>query len=117
MYTGQFIEEQPDVARDFMVAFLMGVRYYNDAVVKKQPDKLAAIKKTVLERTSIKDPDLLDRAEWTHVDPNGVLDRIGLEHDYQWFREHGGLTESIDLDQLVDTSFADYAISVLGTYS
>lgn len=117
MYTGAFIEEQPDVARDFMVAFLMGVRAYNDAFVKQVPDTLAAIKKTVLERTSVKDPHLLDRMEWTHVDPNGALDRIGLENDYQWFRQYGGLTETIDLDQLVDMRFADHAISVLGTYS
>ncbi len=116
MYTGAFIDEQPEVVRDFTVVFLLGVRAYNDAVVKKDPEKLAEIKKTVLERTSLKDPELLDRIQWTHTDPNGALDRMALERDYQWFREYGGLTETVDLDHLVDTRFVEYALSVLGPY-
>jgi NitT/TauT family transport system substrate-binding protein len=116
MYTGAFIDEQPEVVRDFTVVFLLGVRAYNDAVVKKDPELLPAIKKTVLERTTLKDPDLIERIRWTHTDPNGALDRMALERDYQWFREYGGLTDTVDLDHLVDTSFVEYAISVLGPY-
>ena len=47
---------------------------------------------------------------------NGALDRQALAADYEWFRQHRGLTATVDLNQAVDDSFANYAVSVLGTY-
>ncbi len=116
VYTGQFIEQRPEIARDFMVAYLLGARDYTDAFVKGIPTKLAQARNTILTRTDLHDPALLDNMETSRIDPNGRIDRAALAADYEWFREHEGLTETVDLDAVVDTSFADYAVSVLGTY-
>lgn len=116
IYTGAFIDETPDVARDFMVAYIQGARLYNDAIAKQEPDAVARVRDTTLRRTSLRDPDLVDRVEPTRIDPNGAMNRAGLAADYQWFREYGGLTETVDLDQLVDERFIDYAAAVLGPY-
>jgi NitT/TauT family transport system substrate-binding protein len=116
MYTNQFIEQRPDVARDLMVAYLLGVRAYNDAFMKKQPEALARARDTILRRTDLRDPELLERIEVGYINPNGLFDRAALAADYQWFRQHGGLTESVDLDQIVDDRFVQYAVSVLGPY-
>ena len=116
MYTGQFVEQRPAVARDFMVGYLLGARDYTDAFEKRIPDKLAQAKNTILQRTDLRDPDLLDRLENSRIDPNGQLDRVALAADYEWFRQYAGLTESVNLNEVVDSSFADYAVSVLGQY-
>jgi NitT/TauT family transport system substrate-binding protein len=116
MYTGQFIEQRPNVARDFMVGYLLGARDYTDAFEKRIPDKLAQARNTVLQRTDLRDPELLDRLENSRIDPNGQLDRAALASDYEWFRQHAGLVESVNLNDVVDSSFADYAVSVLGQY-
>ncbi len=116
MYTGQFIEQRPDIARDLMVAYLLGVRDYNDAFMKKQPEALARVRDTILRRTDLRDPELLERIEVGYINPNGLFDRAALAADYQWFRQYGGLTESVDLDQIVDDRFVQYAVSVLGPY-
>ena len=116
MYTGQFIEQRPDIARDFMVVYLLGARDYNDAFVKRQPEALARAQDTLLRRTDLRDPDLLQRIETGFISPDGVLDKAALRADYEWFRQHAGLTETVDLDTIVDPSFANYAVSVLGPY-
>ncbi len=116
MYTGAFIDEQPDVARDFMICFLLGVRAYNDAFVKRIPETRAEVKDIIVRRTSLKDADLLERIDPPNIDPNGALYRVGLTSDYEWFREYGGLAEALDLNQVIDERFAQEAVSVLGPY-
>jgi NitT/TauT family transport system substrate-binding protein len=116
MYTGSFVDESPSVARDFMVAYLLGARLYNDAFVKRLPEAVASVRDTILRRTTLRDPALLDQGEPVQTDPNGVMNRPGLAADYQWFREYGGLTETVDLDSLVDERYIQYAQSVLGLY-
>ena len=116
LYTGAFVDETPDVARDFMVAYVLGARLYNDGIAKQEPEAAAFVRDTILRRTSLRDPELLDRIEPVRTDPNGAMSRAGLAADYEWFREYGGLTETVDLDQLVDERYIQYAVSVLGPY-
>jgi NitT/TauT family transport system substrate-binding protein len=116
MYSAQLIAQQPDVARDFMVAFLLGARFYNDAFVKRQPEALNEALDMIARRTGLTDRDLLQRVQVGYIDPNGALDRQALAADYEWFRQNRGLTATVDLSQAVDDSFANYAVSVLGTY-
>jgi NitT/TauT family transport system substrate-binding protein len=116
MYSAQFIEQRPDIARDFMVVFLLGAREYNDAFVKKLPTTQEQAYDALVRRTDMRDVDLLRQFDASMMDPNGRLSKAALNTDYQWFREYGGLTEEIDFDRIVDPSFADYAVSVLGPY-
>ncbi|MBX5490717.1 MAG: ABC transporter substrate-binding protein [Chloroflexi bacterium] len=116
MYGAPFFEQRPDIARDFMVVYLLGARHYNDAFMKQQPQALAEARDTLARRTELKDPDLLQRIQPGYIDPNGRLDRAALRRDYEWFREHAGLNAELDLDQIIDSSFADYAVSLLGEY-
>jgi NitT/TauT family transport system substrate-binding protein len=116
MYTRQFVEQHPDVARDFMTLYMQGARDYNDAFVKKLPQALAEAQDTILRRTDLRDPDLLQRIEPAFINPNGSFDRAALAADYQWFRQQGLLPEPINLDQFVDDSFVNQAVAVLGPY-
>ena len=116
MYSAQFIAQQPDVARDFMVAFLLGARFYNDAFMKRQPEALGEALDMIARRTGLTDRALLERVQVSYIDPNGALDRQALAADYEWFRQNRGLTATVDLNQAVDDSFANYAVSALGTY-
>jgi NitT/TauT family transport system substrate-binding protein len=116
MYNAEFAEQQRDVARDFMVALVLATREYNDAFEKKLPDALAKLQDVTLRRTDLRDLTLFQLSEATYIPPNGSVDRAAIEVEYEWFRQYGGLTESVDLDQVVDRSFSDYAISVLGPY-
>jgi NitT/TauT family transport system substrate-binding protein len=116
MYAGQFVEQRPAIARDFMVAYLLGARDYEDAYGKRQTAMMAEVRETIVRRTELRDLDLLDRVEPAYVNPDGRLDRSALTADYQWFRDQGMVDGAVDVDQFVDDSYARYAVSVLGPY-
>jgi NitT/TauT family transport system substrate-binding protein len=116
MFGPSLYTQRPDVARDFVVAYLLGARDYADAFLKQEPQAVAKVRDIVARRTELRDPDLLQRVQPGYIDPNGRLDRAALRRDYEWFRRHAGLTAEIDFDQLVDTTYADSAISLLGEY-
>jgi NitT/TauT family transport system substrate-binding protein len=116
MYTKQFVDQHDDVAHDFMLVYMQGVRDYNDAFVKKLPQALAEAQDTILRRTDLRDADLLQRIEPGFINPNGSFDRAALTADYQWFRQQGMLPETVNLDQYVDDSFVNQAVAVLGPY-
>jgi NitT/TauT family transport system substrate-binding protein len=116
MYTAQFMETRPQAACDFMIAYLLGVRDYNDAFERKDPAALARARDTILRRTDLRDPDLLERMEPSYINPDGMFDRDALAADYEWFRQYGGLTETVDLNAITDDNYANYAVSVLGPY-
>jgi NitT/TauT family transport system substrate-binding protein len=116
MYSAEFAGERTAVARDFMVAFVLGARDFNDAFVKRDPQRLAQAEDLILRRTDLRDPELVRTLETSFLSPNGMFDKAALRTDYELYRQYSGLVESIDLDQVVDESFANYAVSILGPY-
>ncbi len=98
------------------MVFLLGARFYTDAFSKRDPQALGEALDMLARRTGLTDRDLLQRIQVAYIDPNGALDRQALAADYQWFRQHRGLTADVDLNQVVDDSFARHAVSVLGQY-
>ncbi len=69
-----------------------------------------------LWRTDVRDPRLVQRVSAPYMNPNDTFDRAALATDCQWLRHQGGLAEDVDLDQVVDETFVQYALSVLGPY-
>jgi NitT/TauT family transport system substrate-binding protein len=101
MYGATFPREQPEVARRFMIAYLRGVRVYNDAVVKGDP--------TARQTTA----SLMAMAG---VHPDGRLNVSSLADNQEYWLSTGQQQARIDLGLVVDYSFADAALQVLGPY-
>jgi NitT/TauT family transport system substrate-binding protein len=73
-------------------------------------DKVVASYKTF---TELKDDNLI-RAMIPHgCDPDGKLNIAGMKKDYAFFKERGLIQGDIDIEQLIDTSFADRAVREL----
>ncbi|HEY7060654.1 MAG TPA: ABC transporter substrate-binding protein [Chloroflexota bacterium] len=113
VYAGQFAA-QTDLARRWMVAYLRGVRDYNDAFVKNQGR--ADVVRILTENTGVKDPAIYDRMNMAGLDPDGHIARQSLQLDMDYFRQKGYYTGPVTLDQVMDSSFADYAVQQLGPY-
>lgn len=113
LYGGRFAE-QTDLARRFMVAYLQGVRAYNDAFVKGQ--RRDEVVRLLTEATAVKDPALYDQMQMAGLDPDGRLTRQSLQIEYDYFRERGYYTGATTLDNVIDTSFAEAAVQTLGPY-
>lgn len=112
-FSGQFAA-QTDQARRFMIGYLRGVRDYNDAFVKGQGR--ADIVRILTESTSIKDPATYERMNMAGLDPDGRIVLQSLQWDMDYFRQMGYYTGQRTLNDLIDTSFAEYAAQQLGPY-
>ncbi|HLH24565.1 MAG TPA: ABC transporter substrate-binding protein [Chloroflexota bacterium] len=113
LYSGRFAG-QTDLARRFMVAYLQGVRAYNDAFVKGE--RRDEVVRLLTESTSVKDPALYDQMQMAGLDPDGRLTRQSLQIEYDYFKDRGYYTGSATLDSVIDTSFAEAAAQALGPY-
>jgi NitT/TauT family transport system substrate-binding protein len=115
MYGPQFIQTQLDVARRMMVAYLRGVRDYNDAFVKRvNRDTVVDI---LIRRTTLTDRSLYDQVGFPALDPNGGVLTQDLQVQQDWYVENGYQTSRVDIATTVDQQFAEFAVSQLGAYS
>jgi len=105
-----------DVVRAYMVAYLRGVRDYNDGVHKKKQNR-AEIISILTKHTLIKDPAVYDRMVLPAIDPNGELNVASIQEALDQFVADGDVKAKIDLGKVVDLSFIKYAQEVLGRYT
>jgi ABC-type nitrate/sulfonate/bicarbonate transport system substrate-binding protein len=112
-YSDRFAS-QTDLARRFMIAYLQGVRAYNDAFVKNQGRAEAV--RVLVENTPIKDPSLYDQMQMAGLDPDGRVARQSLQVELDFYRARGYYSGPATLDRVIDASFAEYAMQQLGPY-
>ena len=114
MYSPIFIEKHPAQAKAFMVAYVKGLRDYNDAFEKgKGKDEIISI---LTKSTRIKDRKIYDSVAPVGLNPDGKVNIESLRNDARWYYERGYLKKKPDIDSIVDLSFAEHAVKILGEY-
>jgi len=111
---GPGITKRPDVATRFMIAYLKGARFYNDALTGKVPrnDLIAILTKD----TTVKNAALYDKMKLPGIDPNGRLNEAGMSEDMKFFVAEGRMKEMVDIKKVVDTQYSEAAVAKLGEY-
>ena len=113
-YSSSFIKDKPDAARRFMVAYVKGARDYN-TVYDKGLDK-TEILSVVANYTNVKNPKSLEKAAPVGINPDGYVNVDSVAEDQEWFLAKGKIKEKVDLNVLIDNSYADYAVQKIGKY-
>ena len=112
VYSEQFIAKK-DLAQRWMLAYLRGVRAYNDAVVKnKGRDQVFAL----LARHTHIDAKFIAESFPIGLDPNQNVNLAALADFQDFFASLGMLHQKSDVSQIVDTEFAAHAVAALGKY-
>jgi NitT/TauT family transport system substrate-binding protein len=116
MYGEQFIKQRPEVAKNFMIAYLKALRLYLSAFQGKDAALKAEIINILTQNTAVKENDLYQRMRVPGFDPNGRVNMSSLKKLYADFVEIGYIQnpEKIKPENLVDNSFVDYAVQKLG---
>ncbi len=114
LYGPDFAAKRKAVAQRFMVAYLKGVRDYNNAF-RKNIDR-AAIVSILSKNTSVRAPGLYEKMIMPGLDPNGKVNAAGMANDMRWFLAKGYLKQEVDVSKAIDTSFAEDAVHTLGSY-
>ncbi len=105
---------QTDLARRFMVAHLRGVRTYLDAFTRNVGRERVVDMFT--RQTALRDPALYDRMVMPYMNPDGAFNTQHYQQVAEYFVRHGVVSQYVDVTQMVDNSFAEYAAQQLGPY-
>jgi NitT/TauT family transport system substrate-binding protein len=118
LYGDSFIQKRPDVAKRFMVAYLRAVRYYAGALKDGHISgrNSAEVIGFLSDTLKVKDASIFRDMTASGINPTGRVNLKSLENDYGIFKQHGLLTSDVSVAKAVDTTFIDYANSVLGPY-
>ena len=113
-YSPVFMEKHPEQAKGFMVAYVKGLRDYNDAFEKNKGK--AEVISILTKHTKIKDAAIYEKVVPVGLNPDGMVNILSLKQDAQWFFEKGYVKELPNVDSIVDLSYAKNAVKVLGPY-
>ncbi|HZT05713.1 MAG TPA: ABC transporter substrate-binding protein [Chloroflexota bacterium] len=113
---GPNFAQNTDLARRFMVAYIQGVRDYNDAFAKNDPAKKADVSDILARNTPVKDLSLYDKMVMPGLNPNGRVNLDSLNDSQNWWIEKGSQGARADLSKVVDDQYVDYAVKLLGAY-
>jgi NitT/TauT family transport system substrate-binding protein len=112
MYAPQFIQANAEAGRRWMVAYLRGMRDYNDAFLRGvKKDEIVQI---LTQRTTLNDPTLVQAIVLPGLNPNGYANAEGIGRAQDIWAERNLVARKISVDELVDHQFVDYAIGRLG---
>ncbi len=115
MYGPAFVTERQDVARRFMIAYIRGVRDYNDAFGPKRQGRDEVVQ-ILIKHTTVKDPKDYEQMRPAGLDPDGKLNLDSMRRDLEYYERVGLVPTPVDLSKVVDTDFQEYALQVLGPY-
>jgi NitT/TauT family transport system substrate-binding protein len=101
-------------ARNYMVAYLRGVRQYWDAYDGRAP--FQPVIDAHVKYTPLKNEALIRKIPPTGQNPNGYIDPARLATYQDWLAERGLVTQKADIARALDRSFVEYANAVLGPY-
>lgn len=118
MYSQSFVDNKRDVAQRFMRAYVRAVRFYNGALkggrlAGPNADELISI---LLAYTHVKDPQIYRDVTPTGMNPDGYVNAASLARDLAFYTEQGLVKSKIDINSLIDHSFAQAVVSELGPY-
>ena len=116
IYSDGFARDETGAARRFMVAYLRGVRDYNDGLERGDAVKRQETIAILARHTPVKDLALYERMRLPGLDPDGRMNLASIAEDQDLWLAQGRQETRVDLASVVDQSFADYAVAQLGRY-
>ncbi len=107
-----FARDQPEAARRFVTAHLRGARDYYHGMIRGEGKD--AIIQILTKHTNIKDPAQYARIGTHGVAVNGEIDEQILSDMQDYFVRYGTQQQKVDVMQVVDLSYLNYALARLG---
>jgi NitT/TauT family transport system substrate-binding protein len=118
LYSEDFAQNHRPLAQKFLNAYIRGVRDYNDAIkdgrlAGPNADEIITI---FTQSTPIKDRETYATMNAFAVNPNGGVNVAALNNDLKFFKERGLVAADTAVEKVVDKSFAEEAVRLLGPY-
>jgi NitT/TauT family transport system substrate-binding protein len=104
-YGTAFTETNPELGRRFMIAYLQGVRQYNQGKTDRNLK--------ILSNYTQMNRDDLNETCWVQIVENGEISRQPVSEYMDWMYANNKITRKVEESQLFDMSYVTYADAVL----
>ena len=104
-YGPAFLDKDPELGRQFMVAYLQGVHQYNAGKTERNIE--------ILQNYTYLDRDLLMQSCWLKIEENGLVPEQPVRDYMDWMFSNKQIPQKVNEDQLFDMSYVNYANGVL----
>jgi NitT/TauT family transport system substrate-binding protein len=104
-YGPAFLDKNPDLGEKFMVAYLRGVKQYNEGKTERNLE--------ILQKYTKLDQDLLKQACWVPIAEDGFVIRQPVQEYMDWMYANQKISQKLAVDQLFDMRYVTYANTVL----
>jgi len=104
-YGPAILDKDPELGRRFMVAYLKGVKQYNEGKTEQNLGIIANY--THLDRS------LLNQTCWYVISADGYQDPSPVRKYVNWLYANNKIDQNLTDDQLLDMQYADYASGIL----
>jgi NitT/TauT family transport system substrate-binding protein len=118
IFSANFAQKRPDVAKRFMRAFIKAMRFYDGALKDgglhgPNAEKVIDI---LTQYTALKDRNIYRIMNTQGSNPDALLNRDSLKTDFEFYKSQGWIEGDVKIEDTVNTSFADAARKELGPY-
>jgi ABC-type nitrate/sulfonate/bicarbonate transport system substrate-binding protein len=112
MYGPKLVSQNPEAGTRFMIAYVKAARDYLDAF-ERGTDKETVVA-ALMKHTAVKDRAIYDRMDPAGIDRNGYANAEDMEYQQEWYVKMGLQPVPVDIGRIVDNTFADRALAVVG---
>jgi len=114
MYSAAFAQEQTDAGRRYAKAYVRGIRDY--VAARNQGRDREAIIAILMKYSGLRNREIFDQMTWIPLDPDGRVNPATVAAAQDWFADQGYVRTKVDMAQVLDNQFVDYAVAQLGPY-
>jgi NitT/TauT family transport system substrate-binding protein len=100
-----FLEKNRELGKKYMIAYLKGVRQYNQGKTDRNVE--------ILSKYTQMTPEEVRQSCWISIRSDGMIDSAALSGFQEWALARGFQVAPVSIDQLLDMSFVQYANEVL----
>jgi len=115
MINTDWAKRNPDLARNYFIAWLRGVRDYCQAYHGGSTRK--AIIDVLVSSGTESRPELLHKYPWPARSPNGRINVASLLDIQDWYAKNKLAVAKFTPERLVDTGYVDHAVQKLGPFA
>jgi hypothetical protein len=98
------------------MAYVQGVHAYRDAFGPEKKEQDAVIQELLPLLGTGYTADLLRSTAPTTVDADGLVNGPSLKDEQDWYAAHGFIKTPVNIEDVVDNSFAEHARGVLNAH-
>ncbi len=113
---GPRMNNDKGLSQRYVRAYLRGVRDYVKGLIDKDRTKFDEVVPILIERTTVKQRELFDKAIPSGLRPDGMPNVQSIKDDLDYFIQKGSVKEKFDINKYFDLSFIEQANKDLGPY-